>query len=104
MVAVTWATLIGFSLIAIALATVFFSPYRHWLGFMCAGMMFWGILETIRFNIQSFFELSVSYSYLTAIIVAMGALIALLLRADKLSQKAIQNRQYIEHTPVYEDE
>ncbi|WP_111860820.1 ciprofloxacin tolerance protein AciT [Acinetobacter sp. CFCC 10889] len=104
MVTATWATLIGFGLIAIALATVFFSPYRHWLGFMLAGMVFWGILETIRFNVQSFFDLSVSYSYLTAIIVAMSALTVLLLRVDKMAQKAIQNRQYIEHTPVYEDE
>lgn len=104
MVAATWATLIGFGLIAVALVTVFFSPYRHWLGFMLAGMVFWGILEAIRFNVQSFFELSVSYSYLTAILVAMSALIVVLLRADKLAQKALQNRQYIEHTPVYEDE
>ncbi|MDM1758582.1 MULTISPECIES: ciprofloxacin tolerance protein AciT [Acinetobacter] len=104
MVAATWATLIGFGLIAVALVTVFFSPYRHWLGFMFAGMVFWGILEAIRFNVQSFFELSVSYSYLTAILVAMSALIVVLLRADKLAQKALQNRQYIEHTPVYEDE
>ena len=47
MVTATFATIIGFSLIAVALATVFFSPYRHWLGFMLAGMAFWGILSSI---------------------------------------------------------
>ena len=104
MVSATWATLIGFSLIAVALATVFFSPYRHGLGFMFAGMVFWGILVTIRFNVQNFFDLSVPYSYLTAIIIAMSALIVLLLRADRLAQKTLQNRQYIEHTPVYEED
>lgn len=104
MLTATWATLIGFSLIAVALTAVFFSPYRHWLGFMLAGMAFWGILETIRFNVQNFFDLSVPYSYLTAIMFSMTGLIVLLLRADKMAQKALQNRQYIEHTPVYEDE
>lgn len=104
MVTATVATIIGFSLIAVALATVFFSPYRHWLGFMLAGMAFWGVLEGIRFGVQNVFDMSVAYSYLTAISLAMVGLTAFLLREDNRAQKALQNRQYIEHTPVYEDE
>ncbi|BAP35039.1 ciprofloxacin tolerance protein AciT [Acinetobacter guillouiae] len=104
MVSTTFATLIGFGLIAAALATVFFSPYRHWLGFMFAGMIFWGTLEAMRYSVQNIFDISVAYSYLTAIMLAMSALIALLLREDSRAQKALANRQYIEHTPVYEDE
>lgn len=104
MVTATFATIIGFSLIAVALATVFFSPYRHWLGFMLAGMAFWGVLEGIRFGVQNVFDMSVAYSYLTAISLAMVGLTAFLLREDNRAQKALQNRQYIEHTPVYEDE
>lgn len=104
MVTATYATIIGFALIAAALATVFFSPYRHWLGFMFAGMLFWGVLETIRFSVQNVFDISIAYSYLTAISVAMMALTAILLRADNRAQKALENRQYIEHTPVYDDE
>lgn len=104
MVSATFATIIGFVLIAVALATVFFSPYRHWLGFMFAGMIFWGVLETIRYSVQNIFDISVAYSYLTAIMVAMSALIGLLLREDHRAQKALANRRYIEHTPVYEDE
>ncbi len=104
MVSATFATLIGFGLIAAALATVFFSPYRHWLGFMLAGMIFWATLEAIRYSVQNVFELSVAYSYLTAIMLAMSALIVLLLREDNRAQKALANRQYIEHTPVYDDE
>lgn len=34
------ATMVGIGLIAIALIAVFFSPFRHWLGFMFAGMAF----------------------------------------------------------------
>ncbi len=104
MVTATVATIIGFSLIAVALTTVFFSPYRHWLGFMLAGMAFWGVLEGIRFGVQNVFDMSVAYSYLTAISLAMVGLTAFLLREDNRAQKALQNRQYIEHTPVYEDE
>lgn len=104
MVTATFATMLGFTLIAVALATVFFSPYRHWLGFMFAGMIFWGILEAMRFGVQNVFEMSVAYSYLTAISLAMVALTAFLLREDNRAQKALANRQYIEHTPVYEDE
>ena len=104
MVTATFATIIGFSLIAVALATVFFSPYRHWLGFMLAGMAFWGILEAIRFGVQNVFDMTVAYGYLTAISLAMVGLTAFLLREDNRAQKALQNRQYIEHTPVYEDD
>ena len=100
----TFAMMLGFALIAVALATVFFSPYRHWLGFMFAGMVFWGVLEAIRFSVQNVFEMSVAYSYLTAISLAMIALTGFLLREDSRAQKALANRQYIEHTPVYEDE
>lgn len=104
MVTATFATIIGFVLIAVALATVFFSPYRHWLGFMLAGMAFWGLLETLRFGVQNIFDMSVAYSYLTAISLAMVALTGFLLREDNRAQKALKNRQYIEHTPVYEEE
>ena len=89
MVSTTFATLIGFGLIAAALATVFFSPYRHWLGFMFAGMIFWGILEAMRYSVQNIFDISVAYSYLTAIMLAMSALIALLLREDQSCTKSI---------------
>lgn len=104
MVTATFATIVGFGLIATALATVFFSPYRHWLGFMFAGMIFWGVLEAIRYSVQNIFELSMAYSYLTALSLAMVALTVFLLREDSRAQKALANRQYIEHTPVYEDE
>ena len=43
MVTATFATILGLGLIAAALITVFFSPYRRWLGFMLAGMIFWGL-------------------------------------------------------------
>jgi uncharacterized membrane protein required for colicin V production len=57
---------VGFGLIAVAVIAVFFSPYRRWLGFMLAGMLSWGLLEVVRFGMQTMFEMSVAYSYLTA--------------------------------------
>ncbi len=104
MVTTVIATIVGFGLIAVALMAVFFSPYRHWLGFMFGGMLFWGLLEAIRFSVQNVFDMSVSYSYLTALSIAMLGLTAFLLREDSRAQKALANRRCIEHTPVYEDD
>lgn len=58
MVTANFAAIAGLSLIAVALVAVFFSPYRRWLGFMLAGMFFWGLLEVVRFGVQvtSFIE------------------------------------------------
>ena len=58
------ATIVGLSLVAAALIAVFFSPYRRWLNFMLAGMVFWGLLEVVRYSVQSVFELPITYSYL----------------------------------------
>ncbi|ENW83237.1 hypothetical protein F909_00829 [Acinetobacter sp. ANC 3929] len=95
---------VGFGLIAVAVIAVFFSPYRRWLGFMLAGMLCWGLLEVVRFGAQTIFEMSVAYSYLTALSLAMITVTFILLREDKQAQKQLANRQYIEHTPVYKDD
>ncbi|AVH12907.1 ciprofloxacin tolerance protein AciT [Acinetobacter indicus] len=98
------ATIVGLSLVAAALIAVFFSPYRRWLSFMLAGMAFWGILETVRFSVQTVFELPVTYSYLSALTLAMIVVTLLLLREDRRAERALAKRRYIEHTPVYEDD
>ena len=97
------ATIVGLSLVAAALIAVFFSPYRRWLSFMLAGMAFWGILETVRFSVQTVFELPVTYSYLSALTLAMIVVTLLLLREDRRAERELAKRRYIEHTPVYED-
>ena len=65
MVTANLATIVGLSLIAAALIAVFFSPYRRLLSFMFAGMLFWGLIEVVRFSTQVVFELPMIYSYLT---------------------------------------
>ena len=95
---------VGFGLIAVAVIAVFFSPYRRWLSFMMAGMLCWGLLEVVRFGGQTLFEMSVAYSYLTALSFAMITVTFVLLREDKQAQKQLATRQYIEHTPVYKDD
>lgn len=95
---------VGFGLIAVAVIAVFFSPYRRWLGFMLAGMISWGLLEVVRFGVQTMFEMSVAYSYLTALSLAMVTVTFILLREDKQTQKQLAKRRYIEHTPVYKDD
>lgn len=104
MEAADFSNIVGLGLIAVALIAVFFSPYRRWLGFMFAGMFFWGLLEVVRYGVQTVFDISVAYSYLTALSLAMITVTMVLLREDKQARKALENRQYIEHTPVYEDD
>ncbi|GAB3051151.1 hypothetical protein GCM10027155_16540 [Acinetobacter apis] len=104
MLTVSFASVLGFSLILIALIAVFFSPYRHWLGFMFAGMVFWGGIEMLRFGVESIFQWSLLYSYLAAISVVMLGLLFALLRLGRLEQQQLANRQLIEHTPIYDDE
>ena len=98
------ATNLGLAMIVIAIVAVLLSPYRRWIGFMFAGMMFWGVLELVRFGVQSVFDLPTTYSYLTALSLAMVLLTLLLLREDRVAQKQLANRRYIEHTPIYDDE
>ena len=104
MVTANLATLVGFSLVAAAVLAVFFSPYRRWLSFMLAGMLVWGLIEVIRFGTQTMFELSVTYSYLTALMAAMVVFTLVLLREDRRAERAMAKRQCIEHTPVYDEE
>lgn len=104
MVTANLATIVGLSLIAAALIAVFFSPYRRLLSFMFAGMLFWGLIEVIRFGTQTVFELPMTYSYLTALMSGMVIVTMLLLRADRRAERALAKRRYIEHTPVYEDD
>lgn len=104
MVTANLATIVGLSLIAAALIAVFFSPYRRLLSFMFAGMLFWGLIEIVRFSTEMVFELPMAYSYLTAITSAMVIVTMLLLREDQRAERALAKRRCIEHTPVYEDE
>lgn len=99
------ASIFGLSLLAVALIAVFLSPYRRWLNFMLAGMVFWGLLEVVRFSVQTIFEWPVTYSYLLALSFAMVFMTLLLLREDRKAERAATaKRRYIEHTPVYEDD
>lgn len=104
MITAQLANFLGFGLITIAIIAVFLSPYRRWLGFMVAGMSFWGLIELTRFGLQYVFAMPVTYGYLTALSLVMIAVTAILVREDHYARKALANRQYIEHTPVYDDE
>src|SRR5690554_7060873 len=78
MVTANLATIVGFSLVAVAVLAVFFSPYRRWLSFMAAGMLVWGLIEVIRVGTQTWFELPMTYSYLSALTAVMMVVTGLL--------------------------
>ncbi|PWF33805.1 hypothetical protein DBB30_23650, partial [Yersinia pestis] len=86
MVTAHLATIVGFSLVAVAVLAVFFSPYRRWLSFMAAGMLVWGLIEVIRVGTQTWFELPMTYSYLSALTAVMMVVTGLLLREDRRAE------------------
>lgn len=104
MLTANFAMMLGVGLIMIALVAVFFSPYRHLLGFMFAGMVFWGSVEILRLVVQQLAEWPALYAYLTAMSVMMVGLIYILLRLDATEQQELSSRSLIEHTPIYDDE
>ncbi|MBF7688193.1 AciT family ciprofloxacin tolerance protein [Acinetobacter rathckeae] len=104
MLTANFAMMLGVGLIMTALVVVFFSPYRQWLGFMFAGMVFWGSVEILRLVVQQVTEWPTLYAYLTAMSVMMLGLIYILLRLDATEQRDISSRSLIEHTPIYDDE
>lgn len=95
-----FASIVGFSLIGIALVAVFISPYRHWLGFTVAGVVFWSVVEALRLGVSFCFECSIISSYLVSVVLSLGLMTAFLLCLDQINQNASAQRQAIEHTPV----
>lgn len=104
MLTANFATILGLSLVAVAVIAVFFSPYRRWLNYMLAGMLAWGMIEVIRFGTQTIFELPMAYSYLVALMSGMAVFILMLFAEDRRAEQRAAKPQYIEHTPVYEDD
>ncbi len=97
------ATIIGGSLVGLAVLLIAFSQYRHWLVFMCAGMVFWGGLELLRAGIQSVVDMPLLYGYVSAMMVCLFAFtVAIALNDRRLARQDIKVK-YIEHTPVYDD-
>ncbi|ESK38810.1 hypothetical protein P256_01629 [Acinetobacter nectaris CIP 110549] len=103
MLTASFASMVGMFLIMIALVSVYFSPYRHWLGFMLAGMVFWGSVEIMRLSVQYILQCPAAYSYIISVFIGMAGMLFVLLRLNYTEQKTLANRQLIEHTPVYED-
>jgi hypothetical protein len=98
------ASVVGIGLVSAAVIAVFFSPYRRWLGFMLAGMLVWGLVEVIRLGTQILLDIPMAYAYLVAATTMMMAIMSLLVMEDRRAERALAKRQYIEHTPIYDDE
>jgi hypothetical protein len=94
--------MIGTGLIALGMIVIFFSPYRRWLGFMLAGMLFWCFLELSRVSSQYLFNVSDFQGYIIGMGALLGVLAIWLASTDENSDPATV--QCIEHTPVYEDD
>ncbi len=94
--------MIGTGLMALGMIIIFFSPYRRWLGFMLAGMLFWCFLELSRVSSQYLFNVNDLQGYIIGMGALLGVLAIWLATTDENS--APTTTQCIEHTPVYEDD
>ncbi len=94
--------MIGMGLVTLGMIIIFFSPYRRWLGFMLAGMLFWSFLEIARVSSQYLFNLTDLQGYMTGVGVVLGLLATWLATTEQ--KPASAPAQCIEHTPVYEED
>ncbi len=98
----TTGMVVGGGLVTLGIVIILFSPYRRWLAFMLAGMVFWSFLEVMRVSTQYLFSFNDFQGYMTGIGVALGVLASWLAATEKKAQSIPV--LYIEHTPVYDDE
>lgn len=103
MISSTTGMMIGTGLLGLGMIIILLSPYRSWLGFMLAGMAFWSFLEMVRVGSQYLFSFTDFQGYMTGVGVALG-LLAAWLAATEEAEDEQQVAEYIEHTPVYEDD
>lgn len=102
MISSTMGMMIGSGLLGLGMVIILFSPYRRWLGFMLAGMAFWSFLEIVRACSQYLFSFTDFQGYMTGLGVALGLLASWLAVTEEAD--GTQPTQYIEHTPVYDDD
>lgn len=104
MITIPNAMFMGFGILAIAIGLVLFSPYRRWLAFMFAGMAFWGVLELLRFGVQSVFDISLMGAYLLAMSLVFVVMTVVLMYEDQRIRRNEKKVVCIEHTPVYDQD
>ncbi len=98
----TTGMIVGGALLSVGVLIILFSPYRRWLAFMLAGMLFWSFLEAVRASSQYLFSFNDFQGYMTGVGIALGLLASWLAATEKTAEQA--PALYIEHTPVYDDE
>lgn len=105
-------TLIGFALLAIGVIATALSSQRYLLLYGLGGMLYWLVIEALQSAITFMLPLSSWHGYVAALglswLPVCGWVIARALRSDTITlslsqkRKASSKRQYIEHTPVYD--
>lgn len=95
---------LGTGALAIGLMILLFSPYRRWLGFMLAGMVYFGFLEGVRLATSHSLGLSLFEGYLTGIgLSIVGLAVWLSATEDQRDARRTAERlaRQIEHRPVH---
>ena len=96
--------IVGTGLVSLGLVIIFFSPYRRWLSFLLAGMVFWSFLELSRISSQYVFNITDFQGYMIGIGAALTLLASWLAASDQRQLNKNAPSKYIEHTPVYDND
>lgn len=98
---------VGATTLTVGLLMLLFSPYRRWLGFMMAGMVYFAFLEGTRLITQSLMGMGLFQGYITGIAISLVMLtIWLASTEDQRSAKRHADRlaRQVEHRPIHMEE
>lgn len=99
--------LMGIIVLMLAVAALLFSPYRHWLGFMLAGMGYFLFLEGVRFLTHESFDFGAVQGYSSGVglsLLFLAVWFAATEEQRSTARRAERLAQQIEHQPVHMEE
>jgi hypothetical protein len=97
---VEWSALVA---LGVGSTALLFSPYRRWLAFMLAGMLYFTCLDGIRMLSQQLWAVTAFEGYLIGVVCSLVVLAAWLMLTEEQRSSRRQAEKLasqIEHRPV----
>ena len=97
---VEWLAVVA---LVIGVTGLLFSPYRRWLGFMLAGMLYFTLLDGMRSLSQQWWSVSSIEGYLIGVVCSLALMATWLAFTEERrssSRQAAKIASQIEHRPI----
>ena len=97
---VEWLAVVA---LVIGVTGLLFSPYRRWLGFMLAGMLYFTLLDGMRSLSQQWWSVSSIEGYLIGVVCSLALMATWLAFTEERrssSRQAAKTASQIEHRPI----